>query len=181
MSPVWSYVSGLGQGILAAKKWLLAYILLGGFCFRFPYCWCSTTSGPGRFWRKRCTRTMQQTLEQAALNMTYKLDHIRDISNSVFMNRSLYDNLAFLRQHNRPAGSDEGAAQPRRDGADEYGHSPHAAVSRFVQAICGGQDNLFPLSMLESRPWYKAVMAAGGGMVWTESTGKPTRAARSGR
>ncbi|WP_150275476.1 cache domain-containing sensor histidine kinase [Paenibacillus tepidiphilus] len=162
----WSDLAGLGQGMLAARKWLLAYaifillpagIMLASFFER-----------SSRILEQEAIRSMQLALKQAGMNLTYKLDHIRDSSNAIFMNHVLYDNLA-------PGDSVTGQlqqikelrylAESARVNEDIYRLRLFAAPSRL---FAGDRVNLFPLADIEEYPWYPAVLEAGGGLVWTE-------------
>lgn len=91
MKKGWSYLTGLGQGILAARKWLIAYVIL--ILLPVSVMLASFYQRSSDILEQEVTSTMQLTLKQAGMNLTYKLDHIRDSSNSVFMNQVLYSNL----------------------------------------------------------------------------------------
>ncbi|KWX71432.1 cache domain-containing sensor histidine kinase [Paenibacillus jilunlii] len=165
MRKAWAYLTGLSQGILSARNWLLAYallillpvsIMLGTFYQR-----------SNDVLEKEVTRTMQLTLKQAGMNLTYKLNHIRDSSNSVFMNQILYDNLLQKDKITDQLGQIKelrNLAETAQENEDIFRLRFFVDASRMYG---GDRINLYPLADLDNYPWYEAVKEAGGGIVWT--------------
>jgi two-component system, sensor histidine kinase YesM len=161
----WNYLLGLVQGIHAARKWLVAYVVL--ILIPISIMLTSYYQRSSDILEQEVTRTMQQTLKQAGMNLTYKLDHVRDISNSVFMNQTLYDNLVV--QENI-TGQLEQMVKLRNLADTVQANSDIYRFRIFVDSsriYAGDNINLYPLSALEKRPWHQGIMDAGGGMVWT--------------
>lgn len=161
----WDYLKGLWQGIIAAKKWIIAYVVL--ILLPITIMLASYYQRSSVILEREVTRSMQQTLRQAGMNLTYKLNHILDINNSVFMNKELYNSLL-------PQSSITGQLEQMmslRNLADTV--QTNMDIMRFrifvdeSRLYAGDRINLFPMSMLEKRPWYKEIAGAGGGMVWT--------------
>lgn len=160
-----TYLAEMGQGMLAARKWLLAYfiiILLPASLLLVSYYQRSS-----RILEEEVTATMGQTLKQAALNINYKLEHVVDTVDSIFMNPLLYDNLSKedtvfrqLEQLKRLRGL-AALAQENRD---------IVRMRIFVddsRLYAGEGVNLFSMDQLRKYPWFQEVLEAGGGMVWT--------------
>ncbi|MDF2925362.1 MAG: hypothetical protein K0R57_4276 [Paenibacillaceae bacterium] len=161
----WNYLKGLGQGIFAAKKWLIAYVLL--ILVPISIMLASYYQRSSDTLQQEVTRTMQQTLKQAGMNLTYKLEHIRDISNSVFMNNSLYDNLEV---QETITGQLEQLTKLRNLADTVQTNSVIFRFRIFVdpsRIYARDNINMYPLSDLQRRPWQQEIMDAGGGMVWT--------------
>lgn len=161
----WNYLKGLLQGILAARKWLLAYILL--ILLPVSILLASFYTRSNRILEEEVTRTMQLTLKQAGLNLTYKLEHIRDSSNSVFMNQILYENLqrrSSITDQLKQIKELRNLAETARENGDIFRTRFFVDPSRLY---AGDRVNLYKLNDIKLYPWYTAVMAAGGGMVWT--------------
>ncbi|WP_054940054.1 cache domain-containing sensor histidine kinase [Paenibacillus ihuae] len=161
----WNYLKGLLQGILAARKWLLAYILL--ILLPVSILLASFYTRSNRILEEEVTRTMQLTLKQAGLNLTYKLEHIRDSSNSVFMNQILYENLqrrSSITDQLKQIKELRNLAETARENGDIFRTRFFVDPSRLY---AGDRVNLYKLNDIKQYPWYTAVMEAGGGMVWT--------------
>ncbi|MCL6602730.1 MAG: sensor histidine kinase [Paenibacillus sp.] len=162
----WTYLTELGQGLLAARKWLLAYVVL--ILLPVSIMLASFYQRSNEILEKEVTRSMQLTLKQAGMNLTYKLNHIRDSNNSIFMNQILYDNLTpktrFTDQLNqiKELRNLAGTAQENED---------VFRVRFFVDSsrmYGGDRINIYPLTDMSKYPWYPSVIKAGGGMVWTQ-------------
>lgn len=165
MRPGWTYLTGLGQGMLAARKWLLAYTLL--ILLPVSIMLASFYQRSNEILEKEVTSTMQMTLKQAGMNLTYKLNHIRDSSNSVFMNQMLYDNLL---QKTSITDQLSQIKELRNLAATAQENEEIFRLRFFVDSsrlYAGDRINLYPLTDMEKYPWYPAVVEAGGGMVWT--------------
>ncbi len=151
--------------MLAARKWLLAYAVF--ILLPVSIMLASFYERSSRILEQEATRTMQLTLKQAGMNLTYKLDHIRDSSNAIFMNHVLYDNLApgeSVTAQLQQIKELRYLADSARVNEDIYRMRLFAAPSRL---FAGDRINLYPLADIERYPWYPAVLEAGGGLVWT--------------
>lgn len=162
----WSRGKDLGRGILAAKKWLLAYLVL----LLIPasimlYIYYQRSS---QIVEEEVSRTMQQTLKQAGINLSYRIDHVEDLSNSLFMNRKLYDYL------DRSDEINEQILQSKEllillESVQTRSEIVKARVFVDPSRIYGTDNiNTLPLDSLKQRSWYQSVMDAKGGIVWTE-------------
>ncbi|WP_342481645.1 sensor histidine kinase [Paenibacillus sp. FSL L8-0340] len=161
----WSYLTGLGQGILAARKWLLVYALL--ILLPVSILLASFYQRSSEILEQEVTRSMQLTLKQAGLNLTYKLEHIRDSSNSVFMNQILYDNLlqkASITEQLKQIKELRNLAETAQENEDIFRLRFFVDPSRLY---AGDRINLYSLEDAKRYPWYESVIEAGGGMVWT--------------
>lgn len=155
----------LAQGLFAAKNWIIAYVLLifvPATVFLFSYYQRSSN-----ILEEEVTGSMQQTVKQASLNLTYKLEHIRDTSNSVFMNQMLYKNL--VKQEQVVAQLDQLAnlrnlAETAKANTDIYRVRFFVDPSRLYAR---DNINVFPFDTLEAYSWYPEVKAANGMIVWT--------------
>jgi two-component system, sensor histidine kinase YesM len=161
----WNRLKDLGQGIGAAKKWVLAYfvlLLIPTSIMLFAYYQRSSL-----IVEEEVSRTMQQTLKQAGINLSYKMDHVVDLSNSLFMNRMLYEYL------DRSGGITEQIQQSTElanllESVQTKSEIVSARV--FVDPVkVYGTDkvNIFPLGGLKQRPWFQQIVDAGGVIVWT--------------
>ncbi len=161
----WDYLKDLWQGILSAKKWILAYVVF--ILLPVTIMLASYYQRSSEILEQEVTRSMQQTLRQAGMNLTYKLDHILDISNSVFMNKEMYTSLlpqSTISEQLEQMKSLRNLADTVQTNTDIQRFRIFVDPSRLY---AGDRINLLPMSMLEKRPWYKDIMDAGGGMVWT--------------
>ncbi|WP_169834349.1 cache domain-containing sensor histidine kinase [Paenibacillus donghaensis] len=165
MESGWKLLAGLLQGMVAARKWLLAYVLL--ILLPASIMLASFYQRSNDVLEEEVTRTMQLTLKQAALNLTYKLNHIRDSSNSIFMNQILYDNLQrqdTITEQLSQIKELRNLAGTAQENGDVFRVRFYVDKSRLY-----GSDriNLYPLADMEQYPWYPAVQEAGGGIVWS--------------
>ncbi|WP_312886276.1 sensor histidine kinase [Paenibacillus plantarum] len=120
-----------------------------------------------RILQEEVTQTMQQTLKQAGINLSSRLNYVQNSSNSIFMNNKLYENLD-------PASPIiERIAQSKelRNLLESVQSAPDIVRARVFTdpGNLYGFDllNLFPLDSLKVRPWNNEVMNAGGSIVWT--------------
>lgn len=163
----WSFLLGLGQGILAARKWLIAYVIL--ILVPASVMLVSYYQRSSQILEEEVTRTMQQTLKQAALNLTYKLNHVRDISNAIFMNKTLYDNLVTQQDVTKQL---EQMEQLRSLAEIAQSNEDVLRMRIFVdrsKLYASERINLFSIETIKDKPWYQPVMDAGGSIVWTEA------------
>jgi len=160
-----TFLLDLAQGLLAAKKWIIAYLLL--IFLPASVILFSFYQRSSDIIEEEVTGSMQQTLKQASLNLTYKLEHIRDTSNSVFMNQTLYKNL--IKQDQVVPQLDQLAnlrnlAETAKANTDIYRLRFFVDPSRLYAR---DNINVFPFDTLDSYPWYPEVKAANGTIVWT--------------
>ncbi|MDF2922803.1 MAG: hypothetical protein K0R57_1717 [Paenibacillaceae bacterium] len=161
----WSRLKDLGQGIMAARKWMLAYvvlILLPASIMLFGYYQRSS-----EILEEEVSRTMQMTLKQAAINLSYRINHVQEISDSLFMNRKLYESLDLSYIINEQLDQSEDllnllvSVQTRTE-------IVRARIFADTSSVFGtDQLNIFPLENLKPSPWYPKIMEAGGRLVWT--------------
>lgn len=157
----WSYLTGLGQGILAARKWLLVYALL--ILLPVSILLASFYQRSNEILEQEVTRSMQLTLKQAGLNLTYKLEHIRDSSNSVFMNQILYDNLlqkVSITEQLKQIKELRNLAETAQENEDIFRLRFFVDPSRLY---AGDRINLYSFEDAKQYPWYESVIEAGGG------------------
>ncbi|TXK78379.1 sensor histidine kinase [Paenibacillus sp. N3.4] len=161
----WSLVKDLGRGIVAARKWILAYVvllLIPSSIMLYTYYQRSS-----QILEEEVSQTMQQTLKQAGINLSYRMDHVRDISNSLFMNLKLYENLE------RSDRISEQIHQSQEllnllESAQTNSDIVRARLFTEPTKVYGADRiNLFPLESLKKRSWYQPIIDAGGGIVWT--------------
>lgn len=157
--------SNLWEGVVAARRWMLAY----GLMIFLPVCMMLFVyyEQSSRILQEEVTQTMQQTLKQAGINLSSRLNYVQNSSNSIFMNNKLYENLD-------PASPIiERIAQSKelRNLLESVQTAPDIVRARVFTdpGNLYGFDllNLFPLDSLKDRPWNNEVMNAGGSIVWT--------------
>ncbi|WP_058302266.1 cache domain-containing sensor histidine kinase [Gorillibacterium timonense] len=160
-----TFLKELAQGLFAAKKWIIAYLLL--IFLPSSVILFSFYQRSSDILEEEVTQSMQQTLKQASLNLTYKLEHIRDTSNSVFMNQTLYKNL--MKQDQIVAQLDQ--LENLRNLADTAKANTDIYRLRFFvdpsRLYARDNINVFPFDTLDSYKWYPAVKEANGTIVWT--------------
>ncbi|SFB27067.1 two-component system, sensor histidine kinase YesM [Cohnella sp. OV330] len=155
----------LWQGILAARRWMLAYgllIFLPACIMLFVYYEQSS-----RILQEEVTQTMKQTLKQAGINLSSRLDYVQNSSNSLFMNHKLYENL----DPAHPIIERINQSKELRNLLESVQTAPDIVRARIFTDPDNlyGFDllNLFPLDNVKERPWREEVMNAGGSIVWT--------------
>lgn len=159
------YLAEMGQGMLAARKWLLAYLII--ILLPASLLMASYYQRSSRILEEEVTATMQQTMKQTALNLNYKLEHVVETMDSIFMNPLLYDNLK--RENNVVAQLDQlkrlrGLAALAQENSDIVRMRLFVDDSRLY---AGEGVNLFSLDQLRKYMWFQEVLDAGGGLVWT--------------
>lgn len=160
-----SRASNLWEGVVAARRWMLVYgllIVLPACIMLFVYYEQSS-----KILQEDVTKTMQQTLKQAGINLNSRLNYVQNSSNSLFMNNKLYENLdPALSIIERIAQSKE-----LRNLLESVQSTPDIVRARVFtdpRNIYGFDLlNLFPLDSLKDRPWHDEIMHAGGSIVWT--------------
>lgn len=152
------------RGMADAKYWLLAYllfILLPAGTWLYVYYQKSST-----ILEAEVTHSMLQTVKQAGINLQYQMDRVQDTSNALFMNPYLY---AYLADSNTEYPIDEMKNLSALIASAETNDNL-ARVRLFVdesKLYAGERVNFFSIGSLQSRPWYKRVLEAGGSVVWT--------------
>ncbi|MBB3125473.1 two-component system sensor histidine kinase YesM [Paenibacillus rhizosphaerae] len=161
----WSRTASLRQGVMAARRWMLAYVLL----IVLPVCVMLFVyfEQSSRILQEDVTRTMQQTLKQAGINLSSRFDYVQKVSNSLFMNHKLYDNMDRAYPN-----SDRIAQTKELSNLLESVQTPPNIIKARVftdPENLYGFDlvNLFTLDSLKESPWGEKVMDAGGSIVWT--------------
>ncbi len=157
--------SNLWEGVVAARRWMLAY----GLMIFLPVCIMLFVyyEQSSRILQEEVTQTMQQTLKQAGINLSSKLNYVQNSSNSIFMNHKLYENL----DPASPIIERITQSKELRNLLESVQTAPDIVRARVFtdSGNLYGFDllNLFPLDSLKDRPWHKEVINAGGSIVWT--------------
>src|SRR5262245_19237611 len=87
----WNYVLLLTNGVMAAKYWLLGYVLF--ILIPAAVLLVMHTQRSSHILEEEVTNTMLQTLKQASINLDFQFDSVRDTSNTLFMNPKLAEYL----------------------------------------------------------------------------------------
>ncbi|MFB9278196.1 cache domain-containing sensor histidine kinase [Cohnella cellulosilytica] len=152
------------------RPWLLAYLLLivvPAAIFLYGYYERSSA-----ILKSEVMRTMQQALKQAGSNLSYRLEHIEDISNAAFMNANLHSYLS-VGADDQSIGIQLQVIKDLRYLVETVqSNSDVFHVRLFVdksKIYSGERINFFTLDSLKSRPWFPAIIAANGNIVWTGS------------
>lgn len=153
--------------LVAARNWLIAYVLLillpASFLLYFYYQRSSVIL------EEEVTRSMLQTMKQTGINLTYQFERVRDTSNSIFMNPNLYQYLNES-EATAPIGQQLLVLKDLRymmDTAETNGNVFRVRLFVDKSRIYAGElINFFSLDSLKIRPWYNNVIDAGGSIVW---------------
>ncbi|WP_054023901.1 sensor histidine kinase [Bacillus sp. FJAT-28004] len=161
----WDYGLLILKGVMAAKSWLLAYvvfILIPASILLYGY-----TQKSSQILVEEVSYTMLQTLKQASINLDYQFDSVRDTSNIIFMNPKLHQYLSST----ATVGQQLDSLKELRYLVDNAQTNPNVfRVRLFVNGnrlYAGEKVNFFTLDTLKDRPWYQQVRDAGGTMLWT--------------
>ncbi|SDC16304.1 two-component system, sensor histidine kinase YesM [Paenibacillus sp. UNCCL117] len=161
----WNYVLLLANGMMAAKYWLLGYVLF--ILIPAAVLLIAHTQKSSQILEDEVTNTMLQTLKQASINLDFQFDSVRDTSNTLFMNPKLGEYL------NRQATLEQQleALKELRYLVDssEANTNVHR-VRLFVNGdrmFTGEKVNFFTQESLKNWPWYEKVMNSGGAIVWS--------------
>ncbi|BBH21776.1 histidine kinase [Paenibacillus baekrokdamisoli] len=161
----WDYGLLILKGVMAAKSWLLAYIvfiLIPASMLLYTY-----TQKSSQILVEEVTNSMLQTLKQASINLDYQFDSVRDTSNIIFMNPKLHQYLSST----ATVGQQLDSLKELRYLVDNAQTNPNVfRVRLFVNGnrlYAGEKVNFFTLDTLKNRSWYKQVRDAGGTMLWT--------------
>jgi two-component system sensor histidine kinase YesM len=160
----WNYVVLLLKGVMAARRWLLAYfifILIPASILLYTY-----SQKSSQILEEEVTRTMLQTLKQASINLDYQFNSVRDTSNIIFMHPKLNEYLSTKAS----LGQQYDSLKELRYLVDNAGENPNVfRVRLFVNSdrmFSNEKVNFFSLDDLKPRSWYPQVVDAGGSMIW---------------
>ncbi|WP_135550316.1 sensor histidine kinase [Paenibacillus cymbidii] len=152
----------------ALRKWLFVYLLVialpaGILVVRFY-------QHSAAIVEDEVSRSLLQTIRQASINLSYRLERIVDISNATMMNANLF---AYLDEAGDNAAS-AGQLQIVKDLGQLIGtvqsNKDVFRLRLFVdktKLIAAERVNVFPLDDLKETDWYEDVIAANGLIVWT--------------
>lgn len=161
----WNYVLLLANGVMAAKYWLLGYVLF--ILIPAAVLLVVHTQRSSHILEEEVTNTMLQTLKQASINLDFQFDSVRDTSNTLFMNPRLAEYL------NRKATIDQqlDSLKELRILVDSAETNTNVfRVRLFVNGdrmFTGERVNFFTQESLKNWPWYERVMNSGGAIVWS--------------
>ncbi|WP_281272079.1 sensor histidine kinase [Paenibacillus flagellatus] len=149
------------------RRWLITYLLLivlPSTILLYAYYKHSTT-----VLEEEVSDSMLQTMKQAGINLSYRFGYIRDIVNTVTMNRKLYE---FLEEESNVSVAQQ--LEETKEIRDVVRNvQSNADVSRlrlFVKStnmLASEHINFFSLDSLQNWPYYRKVLDANGGIVWT--------------
>ncbi|MBD2844862.1 sensor histidine kinase [Paenibacillus sp. IB182496] len=167
----WS--GGLLHRFTIPRPWLLAYLLLIVLpAAVFLYGYYARSSA---ILKSEVLRTMQQALKQAGSNLSYRLEHIANISDAAFMNAKLHEYLA-VRPDDRSIATQIEVIRDLRYLVDTIQTNPDVFHMRlFVDSsklYAEERVNFFTLDSLRGEPWYEAILADNGGIVWRGAYGE---------
>ncbi|MGG1518108.1 sensor histidine kinase [Paenibacillus oryzisoli] len=150
------------------RQWLLTYLLLivvPAGVFLYGYYERSAS-----ILHDEIIRTTQQTLKQAGSNLSYRLEHIEDISNVAFMNPKLQAYLS-VGPDDRSIGIQMDVIKELRYLVDTVqSNNDVYRVRLFVdksKLYAAERINFFSLESLKDRPLYSSIIQANGSIVWT--------------
>jgi two-component system sensor histidine kinase YesM len=150
------------------RPWLLAYLLLivvPAAVFLYGYYERSAS-----ILKSEVMRTMQQALKQAGSNLSYRLEHIQNISNAAFMNTNLHSYLSVGADDQSIAIQLKVIKDLRYLVDTVQSNSDVFHVRLFVdksKLYAEERINFFTLDSLQERPWFPAIIEGNGGIVWT--------------
>lgn len=147
------------------KKGILLYIflILIPACALMYFYYLRTSS----VLEKEVTNSTLQALNQAEINISYRLDNIRKISNTIFMNSKLHDFLS--RDNDDMIQQIEDAKELRNIVESAQSNADVFKVRLFVEnsKILSGEDiNFFSLDDIKKKDWYKDLANENGGIYW---------------
>jgi two-component system sensor histidine kinase YesM len=161
----WTFITMIFKSVLAAKLWLIAYVVLiiiPASIFLYAY-----SQRYSHILEEEVTRSMLQTLKQAEINLDHQFDSLRDTSNTLFLNPKLVQYLS----NSTPLNEQIDALKELRYLIDNGQTNTNVFRVRLYvdenKLFAHEKVNFFPIEMLQDRPWYKYVVDAGGQLVWT--------------
>lgn len=164
----WGALRRLPRRFSIPRPWLLAYSLLivvPAAVFLYGYYERSSS-----ILKEEVVRTTQQALKQAGSNLSYRLEHIEDISNAAFMNSNLHEYLSVGAEDQSMAIQLQVIKDLRYLVDTVQSNSDVFHVRLFVdksKLYAAEKINFFALDSLQDRPWYSSIIQANGGIVWT--------------
>ncbi|UKS27140.1 sensor histidine kinase [Paenibacillus sp. HWE-109] len=165
MNRGWTNIAIIFKSVLAARLWLIAYvvlILIPASIFLYAY-----SQRYSRILEEEVTRTMLQTLKQAEINLNHQINSLRDTSNAIFMNPKLLTYLSSSSSYD-----DQFVAMNElRYMVDNARTNLNVFRVRLYvdesKLFSHEKVNFFPLASIEQSKWYPEVVNAGGLLVWT--------------
>ncbi|MBW4084552.1 sensor histidine kinase [Paenibacillus sp. S150] len=161
-------VRGVSRRLRIPRQWLIAYLLLivvPAAIFLYGYYERSAD-----ILKSEVLRTMQQALKQTGSNLSYRLEHIYDISNAAFMNQNLHSYLSVGADDQSVAIQLQVIKDLRFMVDTVQSNSDVFHVRLYVdksKLYAGEKINFFPLDSLKDRPWYARIIEANGRIVPT--------------
>ncbi|MDD9271355.1 sensor histidine kinase [Paenibacillus sp. GCM10023248] len=155
----------LANGMMAAKYWLLGYVLF--ILIPAAVLLIAHTQRSSHILEEEVTNTMLQTLKQASINLDFQFDSVRDTSNTLFMNPKLGE---YLNRQVTLEQQLESLKELRYLVDSSEANTNVFRVRLFVNGdrmFTGEKVNFFTQESLESWPWYEKVMNSGGAIVWS--------------
>lgn len=150
------------------RRWLLAYtllIVLPASILLYAYYLRSAS-----ILEEEVSDSMLQTVKQAGINLSYRLGHIQDISNSAFMNPKLYQYLQD-EEGSQSIGKQLEVLKDLRQLVETVQTNTDVFRLRLfvknTKLFAEERINFFPLDSLQDWPLYNKVLEAHGAVVWT--------------
>ncbi|CAM3191936.1 sensor histidine kinase [Paenibacillus lupini] len=162
------WIRRLLRRIAIPRQWLIAYfilIVIPAAVILYGYYERSAT-----ILKNEVMRTMQLTLEQAGSNLSYRLEHIEEISDAAFMNNKLHQYLSVSDTDSLIDTQLEVVKDLRNLVESVQSNSDVFRVRLFVdksKLYAGEKVNFFSLESLMDKPWYNDIIAANGSIVWS--------------
>ncbi|WP_201009098.1 cache domain-containing sensor histidine kinase [Paenibacillus glycanilyticus] len=150
------------------RQWLIAYFIL--IVFPAAVILYGYYERSAAILKNEVMRTMQLTLEQAGSNLSYRLEHIEEISDAAFMNNKLHEYLSVSDTDKLISTQLEVVKDLRNLVESVQSNSDVFRVRLFVdksKLYAGEKVNFFSLDSLMGEPWYKEITAANGSIVWS--------------
>ncbi|WP_256757737.1 sensor histidine kinase [Cohnella sp. WQ 127256] len=166
--PKVSWLKQLSRPYWALRKWLLLYLLvivLPASVLLYSYYERSAS-----ILEEEVSHSMLQTLNQAGINLSYRIHQIENLSNSLLMNPNLYKYLGQAGE-NPSEGIQLDNVKDLRNLVDTVEMNSDVFHVRFFvdgrKLIASDRINFFSLESLQERPLFKQIINASGGIVWT--------------
>ncbi|MDF2653443.1 MAG: histidine kinase [Paenibacillus sp.] len=149
------------------RRWLITYMLLivlPSSIILYAYYKHSTS-----ILEEEVSNSMLQTMKQAGINLSYRFGYIRDIVNTVTMNKKLYE---FLEEESYLSVAHQ-LEETKKIRDLVHTVQSNTDVSRlrlFVKStnmLASEHINFFSLDSLQIWPYYNKVLDANGGIIWT--------------
>lgn len=150
------------------RSWLITFVLLIVLpAIALVYAYSQRTAA---ILEEEVSNSMLQTVKQASNNLSYRLGHIRDISNAAVMDPTLYQ---FLQEDGVPGIERqlEILKDLRYFVETVQTNTDVFRLRLFVKnttMLASERYNFFSLDTLQSWPYYDEVLSANGAIVWTD-------------